>query len=446
MPIDFEIPPLHDILGGPNAFYQELDYLASTERDLAENKTLPTRYTWKTERHISGTEYKIIRLIKDIFLVIVYPLHILVGFIVVPASIGFSREDATKARSTILNQDASEQWKFKRLTVEVDGYRVDAMIVGKPSTLSNGRWLLQSNGNYELYENKFEANGSDLQQILRKIEGNALVFNYPGVGASSGFCSRQAMVKAYRAMLKFLEDKEKGIGAKQIIGWGHSIGGGVQGDALKTHELKEDIEYVFVKRQTFSDLQTIASALTNRPLGFLVKIFGWNISSIESSKKLNAPEIIMQTANVQGDYEELDDSSKIIDDGVITAEASLAKRLLDDKECPREKKGFIGMPERHNDILRYPSFLAEKINDFLTPLSTNPVVDMFEKTDLVEKDDKECPKENKGFIGMSERHEELINPVFLPENIMAFLIPPDDLVIDEDEIPDLVDIDELPKS
>ena len=106
---------------------------------------------------------------------------------------------------------------------------------------------------------------------------NAIVFNYPGVGASSGLPNRQAMAKTYRAMLNFLEDRTNGIGATEIIGYGHSIGGGVQGDALKTHELKKDVKYVFVKSRTFSDLSTTASLLMAKPFGFLVKILGCNI-------------------------------------------------------------------------------------------------------------------------------------------------------------------------
>jgi hypothetical protein len=161
-----------------------------------------------------------------------------------------------------------------------------------------------------------------------------------------------------------LEDQNNGIGAKEIIGYGHSIGSGVQSDALKTHELKKDIKYVFVKSRTFSDLSTVASTLASKPLGFLVKMLGWNMDCVESSKNLQAPEIIMQTANVKK-YEELKDSSKIINDGIITANASLAKALLEDNQYPRKNKVFIGMRETHNAGLKDPSFLAQKIEALL---------------------------------------------------------------------------------
>ena len=358
-------PSFKDILNGDKAFYNQPDYVDATQRDFAKNRSLPVNYTWNTEN-------KIIRIVKQIFSIIIFPigiyqlLHALAGKIaLLPASsprliMGYPENHANNSRSKISLDGAC---KYKRITVEVDGYKIDAMIVGTASTLNNGRWMLASNGNGAFYENLLSYK-SGFHQILREVKSNAIVFNYPGVGASSGLPNRQAMAKAYRAMLNLLEDQKNGIGAKEIIGYGHSIGGGVQGDALKTHELKKDVKYVFVKSRTVSDLSTTASTLTCKPLGFLVKVLGWNIDSVESSKKLQAPEIIMQTANVKG-YEELNDSSKIIGDGVIAVNASLAKALLEDNKCPRKNKVFIGIQERHNTPLHDSSFLAKKIKELL---------------------------------------------------------------------------------
>jgi len=349
-----------DILSGKNAFYNASDYLESTQRDFAAT-SLPVTYSWETES-------KTTRISKQILSTVIFPvgifksLHSLAGKIaLLPASnpglMGYPPNHATESR---LNITLNGEWKYKRINIDVNGYKIDAIIVGKDSTLGNGRWVLPSLGNGEFCEDKL-AYGDDFTQLLTEVNGNAVVFNYPGVGASSGLPNREAMAKAYRAILTFLEDKKKGVGAREIIGYGHSIGGGVQGDALKTHKLKKDIQYVFVKSRTFSTLKIEASVLTNSPLGFLVKALGWNMDSVESSKELQVPEIIMQTARVKS-YEELADSSKIIDDGVIPAKASLAKALLDDNQCPKDRKLFIGMPEHHNDGLWNPSYLAMKIN------------------------------------------------------------------------------------
>lgn len=349
-----------DLLDGDKAFYKQPDYLEKTKKELAQSKPLPVTYIWNTQP-------KIIRIAKEIFSIIIFPIaiyHFLQamagkGFIL-PASRRTPEISVIERKKIVIEGE----WKYKRLTIEVDGYKVDAMIVGKASTLNNGRWLLDSNGNNGHYEDKL-ANCYDFKKILSGLHGNGIVFNYPGVGASTGLPNKQAMEKAYRAMLNFLEDSKNGIGAKEIIGYGHSIGGGVQGEALKNHPLKKGIKYVFVKRQTFSDLSTVASMLTNKILGFLVKPLGWNLDSVQSSKKLQAPEIILQTAFVKKNEDISNSPEKIINDGVIPANASLAKVLLQDKNCPKKNKLFIGIPEGHNSPLSNPSYLVEKIEEQL---------------------------------------------------------------------------------
>jgi hypothetical protein len=221
---------------------------------------------------------------------------------------------------------------------------------------------LVSNPNAACYEQEMSY-GSEIKSLLTATEGNALLFNYPGVGASTGLPNKNAMIKVYQAMLNFLEDQEKGIGAKEIIGWGFSIGGGVQGNALRWHKLKEKIKYVFVKDRTFSDLATTADYLVFRCAGIALKLLGWNMRSVESSKKLQAPEIIIQTADVSHPTI-LKNSVGIVDDGIIAKEASLAKALLDDPLCPRQNKTFFGISQNHcsyiGDITF--TFLAGEIN------------------------------------------------------------------------------------
>ncbi len=78
-----------DILGGEDenrAFYNQPNYLADTRRDFAQKKPLPVNYTWDTES-------KCIRILKQIFSIIIFPigiyklLHALVGKVgLLPAS------------------------------------------------------------------------------------------------------------------------------------------------------------------------------------------------------------------------------------------------------------------------------------------------------------------------------------------------------------------------
>ncbi len=368
-----------DTLSGEDAFFNKDDYIESTRQDFSKIDRLPVSYRWDTESKVS-------RVAKEVFYFIIVPvvicsfslhpiiyglglsllynvLHVIVGKIILPASNNvseeFGKDHLKKCREGI---DLTSERKFKRFTVEVDGYGIDAVIIGNKSTLANGRWTLASLGNGQVYENKLENN--ELEVVLRELHSNAIVFNYPGVGGSSGQPNRQAMIKAYRAMLTFLEDEKHGVGAKEIIGYGFSIGGGVQGDALNNHRLKEGVKYIFVKDRTFSNLSTEVSALIAKPFGVLVKVLGWNLDSVESSKKLLAHEIIMQTAWVNS-YEQIHDSSLIKHDGIIPADASLAKALLDDLGCCQNKKTFMGVLQPHNGYgaLIY-SGLVSYINQF----------------------------------------------------------------------------------
>jgi hypothetical protein len=354
-------------LSGDKAFYNQADYFAKTQKDLASSETLSPDYAWNTES-------KTWRIAKHILAIIFFPiaiynlLHFILGKLVfLPASQGKNAQKAQAVRQDIL-KDAN--WKYKRFSIEVDGEKIDAMILGRESTLHNGRWMLVANGNGGLYERAI-AHGKELKPILSEIHANGIVFNYPGVGASSGLPNCKTMEKAYRAMLRFLEDAQKGIGAKEIIGWSYSIGGGVQGQALESHALQEGIKYAFVKNRTFSDLSSAASGVMGETscLGRVAKVatkaFGWNLNSVVSSKRLKVPEIIIQTADVQKNTV-LHDSSKIINDGIITAEASLAKRLLDDAIRGQNKK-FIGVKEPHDKHLSDLSFFAEQINAALVP-------------------------------------------------------------------------------
>ncbi|MEX0961350.1 MAG: CPn0927/CPn0928 family alpha/beta hydrolase fold protein [Simkaniaceae bacterium] len=342
---------------------------SSIKNNFNEKIEHPSTYTYS-----SDTENILIKTLKIFAYIIIFPyglyklFQFIAGLIVVPAWI-FTKDELNEFKNNKIDKELQEgsDWKYQTITVKVDEYKIDATIVGKNSTLNNGKWILYSVGNaspYEFFFADIDSYDKEYKEILTELESNILFFNYPGVGLSSGFPNREAMAKAYKAMLSFLEDREKGIGANQIIGYGHSLGGAVQADALRTHELKEDIQYVFVKSRTFSDLSTTTSAKCFKPLDSLIKFLGWNMDSAKASKALNAPEIILQTADVKS-YEILNDNSKIIGDGVINKEAALAEILLNSNEVISENKRFIGIPENHNQDLKDIPFLAKEINAFL---------------------------------------------------------------------------------
>ncbi|MBS0627276.1 MAG: hypothetical protein JSS09_03585, partial [Verrucomicrobia bacterium] len=192
------------------------------------------------------------------------------------------------------------------------------------------------------------------------------VFSYPGVKPSEGFPGKQAMVNSHLAMLSFLTNSKIGINAEKVVLYGHSIGGGVQREVLLT--AKDPKIKGGVKSRSFSDLKDVVAARSNSSwLGGAVQRLNWNIRSVESSKSLHVPEIIMQTAAVET-CQELVDNSSIIHDNVIPREATLAKVLLEDLD-PKAKanKMFLGLPEKHNENLsnRSMKVLTWNINRML---------------------------------------------------------------------------------
>ena len=344
---------ISEMLYGRNSFYKKI-----TTEEMVVSKPLDPIYVYNTGN-------KVFRVVSNILFFPFSFIHGLVGKLVLPSSSECISSLNQMRKNVFLENNG---WKYKRIAIKVDDLAVDAMLMVNPSNPEKkSKWALISNGNRETYESKLD--DSSLKRVLCRTRSNALLFNYPGVGASAGVganllgvnCglpSRSATSKAYRALLKFLEDEEKGIGAKKIWGWGFSIGGGFQGDALRGFNKFRNCGYTFVKDRSFSDVSSVVPGLS-----WLIKLLGWNIRSVESSIALKAPEIIMQTANVSfcGDIFE----HEIIYDDVISKEASCAAALLRrGKESFAGEKAFLGISEKHNSSLRDSTVisLSDKIN------------------------------------------------------------------------------------
>lgn len=259
-------------------------------------------------------------------------------------------------RPKLFGETLSKQpdpWKFKRLAVQTkNGLTLDAAIMGRPSTLSNKKWVLVSVGRRDLYEERLV--DSAFQKFLAEINANALVFNYPSVGASVGNRNTKNLVESYHTMLQLLEDNKRGIGAKKIIGYGYSLGGGIQGESLKTHDLQEGmkkgIRYIFIKDRTFSSLERACKSLTKGCLDWVIPQAELSLDSVESSKKLaelNIPEIIIQTTDMNHDP---------ISDGVISKNAALQTAI---RALSVPHKWFINFTEKciHNNPRDRSSFL-----------------------------------------------------------------------------------------
>lgn len=348
-------------LTGDNAFYNHPNYTTNEEALLKKSEAPVPCYEWNSE-----SKYR--RIAKTIISIIIFPIgiyqliHVFVAKNFLPAlNKPTTYTDDLRSKINIIN---NEGWVYKRISIQMDSCKIDAMIVGKknkdsPCSFDSKKWVLSSLGNKGSYE--YEVQQDRYKKILADLNANGIVFNYPGVGSSEGVPNRETLSKAYRAVLSLLEDDINGIGAEEIIGYGYSLGGGIQGDALKTHQLKLNKKYTFIKDRTFSNLAKEAALLKNSKLaGITTKVLGWNISSVGSSKNLQAPEIILQSADVEAPHI-LENRERIKDDKIIFKKSSLANKLM--KE-PVSNKIFYGIPGDHNTLFD-SSFLIDKIKELL---------------------------------------------------------------------------------
>jgi hypothetical protein len=255
----------------------------------------------------------------------------------------------------------------KRINVLVDGKVVDAFICGRPENINNGKWILVATGVGRCMEDM-----DNYTEFDSSFQQNYLFFNYPGVGASEGFPSKTQVVNTYNAMLHFLEDVEKGIGAKEITCWGRSIGGAIQAESLKDHTFKNEVKYTIIRDRTFSRLSDVAWYTK------VLKFVGWEFDGVHASERLEElkrDEIILQTAHRKPSiikstfseterlqekdlYYNIEDPltpDSVIHDGTISPSSSLAYALLS-KQMSWQYKKFISVSQEKGHYT-LPSFM-----------------------------------------------------------------------------------------
>lgn len=290
---------------------------------------------------ICNTESPVVRVAKDILSVVIFPiglarlLHRVIGNFVVLAAI--DTKCGESPRYDVENL-IKQNWKIKRISIQVDGRIVDAAVVMKQdqAQVQPNRWTLLSCGNREFLQNL-----SNLE-LVDKLQSNAVYYNYPGVAGSTGEPSRSTIAKTSRVMLRFLEEQCQ---AKEIIWYGHSLGGGAQ-EAFADHTRKEGVQYCLIKSRTFSHLRKVVQDMFggSRLISFLVWLFGWDMSPVASVKNSPVPQIILQTDPSYFPNGNLIPHS----DGIITEAASLAKAVEHDENANCNP---LFIPETHNRAL-----------------------------------------------------------------------------------------------
>lgn len=291
-------------------------------------------------------------------------LHTFLGRATVPAGSDYqSNEKQVRAEFVEQIRELQEEgYALNRLSLQVNGQLVDCLIVGLSDQLDNGRWILNSLPNLWCFEEAITF-PSQIERI-KKLGANIIYFNYPGVGCSEGKPHQSAMIATYHAVLEYLENR---IGAREILMWGTSIGGGVQGAALHNYHFKEGIKYLSIIDQSFDALNKVPTDFlkesspeiisprakyfvpdsVSRLAAKCLKKGGWTLESVSSAIQLEQRgirQIIIQ--NTRELTDNIQHAEEIVGDGVIAGNASLGKALLNIDYAWTTKR-FVGVTTVH---------------------------------------------------------------------------------------------------
>ena len=337
--------------------------------DLTRNSSLQEWISLSAPKEpiwVCDTESRVVRIAKDILSVLIFPigiarvLHRIVGNFIVPAAritkglailsfvakipvLGtFAAALKTEIEDVVKQKfnESLRDWNVQRVAIHVDGRVVDAAIVTRKAKVDiegttdeatkvrESRWTLISGGNGEYIQFLSHLN------VVGCLQSNAVYYNYPGVMGSTGNPSRSTIAKTSRVMLQFLQGP---LHARQIIWYGHSLGGGVQ-EAFSDHY--RGTNYCLVKSRTFSQLSKVVQDMFGgyRIIRILVQVLGWNMNPLASVQREEVHQVILQTASI---------SDQIIGDTVISKEASLAVACE-----ANDQTAILPIREWHNEQLQ----------------------------------------------------------------------------------------------
>lgn len=213
----------------------------------------------------------------------------------------------------------------RHVTLEKEGTRFSGLLVGKPETINNGKWVLQAGGNCQTAE----ASSWGIEKY-EQIGYNLLAINNPGVGRSEGTSTPENMGECQRTALAYLKTAIK---ANRVVLAGYSLGGAAIGELINQYNFENsETNFLVVRQMTFNEVSQMGEKFTenNCLLNFLAKPLavwsGCQMINLDSAKKLavhNIREII-----IQGDADE-----------VIPMECSLLEALkTQDEEILKNKE------------------------------------------------------------------------------------------------------------
>jgi len=229
-------------------------------------------------------------LILSIRKVLAVTLNCIVYF-AVPKSL-MNQQAIDKYRQYQFQQLTSENFECRRIALNKSGINYDAFVLEHETTKNNGQWIIIAGGNCWIGES---AIGSCAEKY-KELGFNILFVNGPGVGRSSGWPTSYSIGAGQEAGLQFLEEV---IGAKKILLYGSSLGGGAQAEAIQGHDFKEGVDYMVWGDRTFDTLSNAASGMVTslaKPLFFLLGIELDTLAGAKKLQKLCIPHIVIQNS------------------------------------------------------------------------------------------------------------------------------------------------------
>lgn len=198
----------------------------------------------------------------------------------------YSHPETRRARTEMLRvgfaEDVSGRVQLQKIWVKTQEDEViDALIgfaAGKRERIlgrkrpypAGGAWVLYIPGQDGNYDTAFTGKFLEGRPMLHSdgmaidmIEHaglNVLAINYPGAGRSTGFPTRDAILRFIHTALEFLENPvdDGGVGASSIVVWGYSLGGAMSLEAFSEHARKPGIRYAIVNDRSFARFTRIA--------------------------------------------------------------------------------------------------------------------------------------------------------------------------------------------
>ncbi len=216
------------------------------------------------------------------------------------------------------------------VAIERNGVRYHGLMMGKKENLTNGKWILQAMGR----DAPIERAARKCRTVYSEGGYNVLMLNGPSIGRSDGIATPRTLGEAHEAALQFLE---KAVNAKEIVIAGHSIGGGVVGQAILQHQFDPKRKYLVVRQATFDTVSNAVKRflpLFKTAAEKAICASGAELDNIEPSKRLatlGIPEVIVQASHGEVARGETPKLSDFASDGVIDSKASLGYRLVKDE-------------------------------------------------------------------------------------------------------------------